>query len=310
MRGEGDVQSPSFQARALSLALHVWVRPMVGMWSRTSRLPWPYWTVDHFGRLNRPVRGTRFTAVRLPNCRAQWIDARADEADGGRVILYLPGGGFLVGGWHLHRAFLSRLSRRTGARILAVDYRKLPHNLFTHAAEDVLDAYRHLIREGIAAEDIVIAGDSAGGFLTLQAADHIRQAGLPRPSAIIAISPLLSLVDFDRRGRGCAVMSPRAIRILARFGHVVDDTGPMRLVNSDMPPVLIHAASRETLAGQVRTYEQLLIKFGVPHEVRLWPLDVHVFHAAHWLPEAGQALDSIAEFLDDVESMSAKPMAA
>ena len=309
MRGEDGSQRPSVQARALSLALRTWVRPMVQVWSHTSRLPWPYWTVDQFGRLGRPLRGTRFTPVRLRHCRAQWIDARANVG-GRRVILYLPGGGFLVGGWHLHRALLSRLSRRTDAQVLAVDYRKLPRNLFTHAAEDALDAYRHLLRQGIAPEDIVVAGDSAGGFLALQSAEHIRQAGLPRPSAIVAISPLLSLVDFNPHGRGCAVMTPRAIGVLARFGQVVDDNGPFRLVNADMPPVLIHAAANETLAGQVRAYEKLLIRFGVIHEVRLWPLDVHVFHAAHWLPEAGEALDSIAEFLDEVPSLSTRPLAA
>lgn len=309
MRGKGGGQRPSVQARALSLTLRVWVRPMVQVWSHTSRFPWPYWTVDHFGRLNRPLRGTRFSTVRLPTCRAQWIDARSD-ANGNRVILYLPGGGFLVGGWHLHRGFLARLSRRTDARVLAVDYRKLPRNPFTHAADDALEAYRHLLRQGIAPEDIVVAGDSAGGFLALQSANNIREAGLPTPGAIVAISPLLSLVEFDRRGRGCAVMTPRAIGALARFGQVVDDTGPFRLVNPDLPPVLIQAAAHETLASQVRAYEKLLVKFGIPHEVRLWPLDVHVFHAAHWLPEAGEALDSIAEFLDDIPSLSAKPLAA
>jgi acetyl esterase/lipase len=303
------VQRPSVQARALSLALRMSVRPMVQVWSHTSRFPWPYRTVDQVGRLNRPLRGTRFTTVRLSRCRAQWIDARVD-AGGRRVILYLPGGGFLVGGWHLHRAFLARLSRRADAQILAVDYRKLPRNPFAHAADDALDAYRHLLSQGIAPEDIVVAGDSAGGFLALQSVEEIRKASLPRPTAIVAISPLLSLVEFDRRGRGCAVMTPRAIAVLARFGQVVDDTGPFRLVNADMPPVLIHAAARETLAGQVRAYEKLLVKFGVPHKVRLWPLDVHVFHAAHWLPEAVEALESIAEFLDDVPSLSAEPMAA
>ena len=309
MRGDGGGQRPSIQACALSLGLRMSVRPMVQVWSHTSRLPWPYWTVDQFGRLSRPLPGTRFGMVRLPHCRAQWIDARTDVG-GGRVILYLPGGGFLVGGWHLHRPFLARLSRRANARIIAVDYRKLPRNPFTHAADDALDAYRHLLSQGIAPEDIVVAGDSAGGFLALQSAEHIRRAGLPRPSAIVAISPLLSLIDFDPHGRGCAVMTPRAIGVLARFGQVVDDTGPFRLVNADMPPVLIHAAARETLACQVRAFEKLLIRFGVAHEVRLWPLDVHVFHAAHWLPEAREALDSIAGFLDEVPSSSAKPLAA
>jgi acetyl esterase/lipase len=224
----------------------------------------------------------------------------------------LPGGGFLVGGWHLHRAFLSRLSRRTDAQILAVDYRKLPHNPITQAPEDALDAYRHLLGQGVDPEDLVVAGDSAGGFLALQLADRIRQAGMPKPRAILAISPLLSLVNLDAKGRGCAVLTPRAIAALARFSNIDidDDTGPLRLVHPDLPPIVIHAAARETLAGQIEAYVDLLDEFGVPYEVRYWPLDVHVFHAAHWLPEAGEALDLIAQSLDDLPAVEAKQPAA
>lgn len=311
MRREGEAQRPSIHARALSIALRVSVRPFVQVWSRTPGFPWPYWAVDHVGRLTRPAPGTRLTAVQLPHCRAQWIDART-APDGRRVLLYLPGGGFLVGGWHLHRAFLSRLSRRTDAQILAVDYRKLPHNPITQAPEDALDAYRHLLGQGVDPEDLVVAGDSAGGFLALQLADRIRQAGMPKPRAILAISPLLSLVNLDAKGRGCAVLTPRAIAALARFSNIDidDDTGPLRLVHPDLPPIVIHAAARETLAGQIEAYVDLLDEFGVPYEVRYWPLDVHVFHAAHWLPEAGEALDLIAQSLDDLPAVEAKQPAA
>ena len=84
----------------------------------------------------------------------------------------------------------------------------------------------------------------------------------------------------------------------------------MCLAHPELPPVLIHAAEGETLTGQIRDYEKLLIKFGVHHEVRFWPLDVHVFHAAHWLPEAAEALDSIAQFLDRIALAPVKASAA
>ncbi|MFL6089141.1 MAG: alpha/beta hydrolase [Aeromicrobium sp.] len=311
MGSDGECRKPSVRARALSLALRLWVRPIVQAWSRAPGLPWPYWTVDQVGRLNRLAPATRVIPIDLPRCRAQWIDARTSYGSS-RVILYLPGGGFLVGGWHLHRGFLSRLSRRTDAQILAVDYRKLPYNPFTSAADDALDGYRHLLDQGIAPDDIVVAGDSAGGFLALQVADRVRQAGLPQPSAIVAISPLLSLVDLKPNGRGCAVLTPRAIAALARFSNVdaADETGRICLAHPDLPPVLIHAAAGETLAGQIRDYEKLLIKFGVPHEVRFWPLDVHVFHTTHWLPEAAEAVDSIAQFLDRIALAPVKASAA
>ncbi len=311
MRPRGETHRPSVQARTLSLALRLSVRPVVQAWSLAPRFPWPYWVVDQVGRVNRPVPGTRVTAINLPRCRAQWVDARA-SVEGRRVILYLPGGGFLVGGWHLHRAYLSRLSRRTNAPILAVDYRKLPHNPFTSAADDALDGYRRLLDDGVSAEDIVVAGDSAGGFLALQLADGIRQAGLPQPAGIVAISPLLSLVDIEPRGRGCAVLTPRAVAALARFGDVgaADENRRICLAHPDLPPVLIHAAERETLAGQIRDYEKLLVKFGVPHEVRYWPLDVHVFHTAPRLPETTEALTSIAEFLDRLPVPSRQAAAA
>lgn len=311
MGGEVLDQRPSARARALSVAVRLWIRPMVQVWSHAPTLPWPYWTVDHLGRLARPPRGTRTTAIRLPSCRAQWIDARLDT-ERPQVILYLPGGAFVVGGWHLHRAFLARLSRRTNALVLAVDYRKLPRHEFGAAAEDALDAYRHLLDQGIAPDDVIVAGDSAGGFLALLLTHRAKQAGLPAPGAIIAISPLLSLVQAEGPLRSCAMFPRRALAALARFTgvDVSHDDGPMGLADRDMPPVLLHAARGETLAGQVLAYDDLLTQHGVPHETRLWPVDVHVFHAAHWLPEAAEALDSIADFIDEVASEPAPALSA
>jgi acetyl esterase/lipase len=250
--------------------------------------------------------------VRLRNCRAQWIDARL-STERRQAILYLPGGGFIVGGWHLHRAFIARLSRRTNTLVLAVDYRKLPRHQFGAAAEDAIDAYRHLLRDGISPRDIIVAGDSAGGFLALLLTHRAKQAGLPAPCAIVAISPLLTLAQIEPVRRGCAVIPRRGLSALARFAGVdpdCDDDGPMGLAEPDMPPVLLHAARDETLAGQVIAYDKLLTQRGVPHQTQLWPVDVHVFHAAPWLPEAAQALESIADFVDGVSSASAPALSA
>src|SRR5271167_1839624 len=136
--------------------------------------------------------------VRAGGVNAEWISAPGASAD--RVILYLHGGGYVIGSINTHRAMVSRIARASNARALAIDYRLAPEHPFPAAVEDATAAYRWLLAQGYGPEGVVIAGDSAGGGLAFAAPLAIRDAGLPMPAAIVAVSPWT-----DMEGAGASV---------------------------------------------------------------------------------------------------------
>ena len=112
---------------------------------------------------------------------AEWISA--PESRDNRVILYLHGGGYLFGSVRTHRVMLAHMSRAGKARVLALDYRLAPEIPFPAPVEDSVSAYRWLLGQGISADNLVIAGDSAGGGLTIAALVALRGVGEPMPAA-------------------------------------------------------------------------------------------------------------------------------
>ena len=107
--------------------------------------------------------------------KAEWIAVPGAAAD--RVILYLHGGGYVIGSINTHRAMVSRIARASNARALSLDYRLAPEHPFPAAVDDATAAYKWLLGQGYKPGKIVIAGDSAGGGLTLAALLAIRAPG-------------------------------------------------------------------------------------------------------------------------------------
>src|SRR5215469_6669852 len=138
---------------------------------------------------------------------AEWISAPGATAD--RVILYLHGGGYVVGSINTHRAMVSRIARASDARALLIDYRLAPEHPFPAAVDDVLASYRWLLAQGYKPGRIVIAGDSAGGGLAIAALLAIREAKLPLPAGAVPISPW---TDLEGTGDSIRTRAARTIR--------------------------------------------------------------------------------------------------
>jgi acetyl esterase/lipase len=279
---------------------------MIDLWCLAPCLPWPYFVVDHAGRFQRKVAGTRTEQVRLPHCRAELITTRA--TDTGRVVLYFHGGAFLVGGRRLHHALISRIAEATRSTVLAVEYRKLPRHPIHVSVEDGLDAYHHVLAMGVPADDVVFMGDSAGGWMTFTVADLALRKGLSAPSALVAMSPLIDL-DLERTPleigrRGCHVFGTRAIPTFARLARrragLNGLHAPPDCALADLPPVLLQVSSTESLYGQVCRMAELLEQAGVDVELQVWENQVHVFQAARLLPEAQQAVAEVAAYVDRI----------
>lgn len=298
-----DFGGVSLQSQALGLVLRHSARRVIGAWSLAPTLPWPYTVVDHLGQLQRKAPGTRFATTVIGGCRARIVTPARPV--NGRHVLYFHGGAFLVGGWHLHGGLLSRIAAATGATITSVEYRQLPRHSIEQSIRDGVAAYRHLLTRGVPAHEIVLMGDSAGGFLTFTVADRARAEGLPAPAALVAMSPLVDL-DFlrtpiGRRRRGDHVFGPRALQTFARIarGHPDGVHTPVDCDHAALPPVLLQVSSSESLYKQVCRLAELLEDAGVPTDLHVWPGQVHVFQAASILPEAVEAVHALAAWSAD-----------
>lgn len=295
----------------LARGLRGTVKPFISIWSRVPLLPWPYFLVDYVGLALRPVEGTTFERVTLPHCKAEAVRTPSVED---RVVVYLHGGAFVVGGRFLHRQLVSRIAERTRATVYSVEYRQLPQHPVSSSVADALDAYKHVLASGVPASKVMVMGDSAGGYLTFQLALAAEREGLPLPAGLVAMSPL---IDFDGTvklaapsAETCALFPPNCfdglgkvvLRASLRAGESVSlPEAPSRAELARMPRTLIQASSAEMVYPDAESMTAALANAGAEVELQVWDHQVHIFQAAAGLlPEADQALDEIAAFTDAV----------
>ncbi len=191
----------------------------------------------------------------------------------------------------------------------------LPRYPISSAVADALDGYGWLCETGYGAGDIVVAGDSAGGYLAFMTALSIPAAGLPKPAGVVAISPLTDIRP-DRAGCGtaahCSAFPPQAAAVFARYvartqsritvhGELGPLASPVAEDLRDMPPAMIHAGADELLRGDAELMTDRLRTSGVPCDLHLWQGQVHAFAvAAHATPESRRAIGIIGQFVQDV----------
>jgi acetyl esterase/lipase len=309
----------SIRSRIVRNATRVLGKPIVAAWMARPDLAWPLTLVDDAaGLLPRPA-DAQYVDVDLGKCSAEWI--RAQSKSTSRVVLYLHGGAFLMGGLNTHRALAVALSDHGDCPVLNVDYRMLPTAPIAHAVEDAVRGYKWLCEKGYRGEDIVIAGDSAGGYLAFMTALAIADAGLPTPAGVLALSPLID-TDIDRRAeRGSAVACPlfpgAAVDSLVQYIQathtrlVIDgEPGPPACpLDNDLsvlPPVMIHAGEDELLRGDAEAMTEQVRAAGVPCDLHLWRHQVHAFPVfAGTLPESRRALRTAGQFIRTVTGTSA-----
>lgn len=301
-----DYGGGGLKSRALDLGLRATIRPVISAWALAPTAPWPYGAVDQLGRLLPALPGTAYERIRLPHCPATVVTTD-DSATSGRTILYLHGGAFLVGGNHLHRQMLSRIAHRTGATIIAPEYRKLPRHTITDASEDALDAYRYALAHGADPATTMIMGDSAGGFLSIMLAVAVQRAGLTPPAGIVAMSPLVDFTASDTPYPGCTLFPKTAIsrfqavaaRVNRRKGLGATIDSPCHSPRRGLSPTLIQVSSSESLYADTLRLADSLASAGVAVELEVWDNQVHVFQAAAGvLREGAEAIRNIAAFTD------------
>ena len=252
-----------------------------------------------------PPAELRLEAVDAGGVAAEWtIGATAQELP---VVLYLHGGGYCLGSIATHRGLCSNLSAATNGRVLSVDYRLAPEHPFPAAVDDAVAAYRWLVGQGVPASKIVIAGDSAGGGLTLATLVALRDQQLDRPAAGVAISPWTDMEltgdSMDSRADVDPMVGRDGLKLMADAyvagGDVRDPlASPLHADLTGLPPILIHVGDSETLLDDAVRFAERANHAGVDVTLDVWPEMIHVWHAfAPMLPEALEAIDQIGAFI-------------
>jgi acetyl esterase/lipase len=244
--------------------------------------------------------------VNVNGVPGEWIEAPG--ADPG-TILYLHGGAYTLGSINTHRELVARLSRSTGMRALAIDYRLAPEHPYPAAMEDSVKAYRWLLAQGIGPAQMVIAGDSAGGGLTLATLLSLRDAGEPLPAGAVCISPWTDLACTGDCMRDKAkldkILSPEGLSRSAKFYAGEHDLrtpliSPLYADLTGLPPLLIQVGTDEILLDDAIRVAQKAKDRGVDVTLEVWEEMFHVFQIVPFLAESKKALEHIGDFVSRI----------
>jgi epsilon-lactone hydrolase len=236
---------------------------------------------------------------------AEWISAPGAVAD--RAVLYLHGGGYVLGSVKTHRDLMSRVSRAAKVRVLGLDYRLAPEHPFPAAVDDSVAAYRWLLQQDLKPSRVAVAGDSAGGGLVIATLVAIRDAKLPMPAAGVCLSPWVDLEGIGESMKTRAEADPVVRREMltqmaaAYLGGKDVRTplaAPLYADLKGLPPLLIQVGDAETLLDDSNRLAQIAQAAGVQVKLEVWPEMIHVFQLfAGFLPEGQLAVDGIGQYL-------------
>ncbi|MBI1212957.1 MAG: alpha/beta hydrolase fold domain-containing protein [Alphaproteobacteria bacterium] len=252
-----------------------------------------------------PVEGVSTTALKIGDMAAEW--SQTADASQDRVLLYLHGGGYCAGSLKTHRTLVAQIAKSFKGRVLAIDYRLGPENKYPAAIDDAVAAYQFLLKEGIKPSHIAIAGDSAGGGLTVATLLALRDKKIALPAAAWPISPWV-----DLEGRGASLKSKAESDLIvtadglhnyakayagARRGEGL--ASPVNASLAGLPPLLIQVGSAEVLLDDSITLAQKAAAADVEVKLEVWPHMPHVWHIfSGFLTEGHDAIGNATAWLN------------
>jgi monoterpene epsilon-lactone hydrolase len=260
---------------------------------------------DEFGAAAPLPIGARFEVVDAGGVPSEWMET--PRVRSGRVLLLVHGGGYSSGSPRTHRKLAANLSLAASARVLTPDYRLAPEHPFPAGVEDSVRAYRWLLEQGIAASDIIVAGDSAGAGLALSTLIALRDQGAPMPRAAVLMSAWTDLTasspSMDTL-RHVDIQVTRedlqqAGRVYVGDGDPADPRASTLFADpSGLPPLLMQVGGHEALLDDSRIFAEQARAANVDVTLKVFEGMWHVFQfEAPEIPEAQAAMDDIAAFI-------------
>jgi epsilon-lactone hydrolase len=253
-----------------------------------------------------PPRGTQTASVDAGGVKA--LRVAAPQPVEGRRVLYLHGGGYVMGSPVHYREFLWRIARVTSARVVCPYYRLAPEHPFPAALDDAMRVYSWLLAQGTRPRELAIMGDSAGGGLALATLLRLRDEGLPLPAAAVALSPWTDLAltgaSIAENAQRDLTLRPERAATYAR--HYLTDADPRHPYASPLygdvrglPPILIQVGSDEILRDDSVRMAEKLRAAGSAVEIQIGHRMHHVWQLyARVLPEGRAAIARIGAFLE------------
>lgn len=277
----GKMTTPAVPAPAVRLALRA-ARPLLA----SQHLP--LWAqrrlVDAFTSVARAPRGTTFRRGRIAGVDVEWVDPPGTDGHG--RLLYLHGGGYVLGSARGFRGVAAQLAAATGLTAVVADYRLAPEHPHPAALDDALAVYTMLLQADGARSPIVIAGDSAGGGLALAVLLALRERGIPQPACAGLICPWLDLAaDLDRVRAAApdpllqpAMTTRWAQRYTGESNPLSPGISPLFGDLDDLAPIVVHSASDDPLATDTRRLVERIRQATGVVEHRCFPGRWHDFH--------------------------------
>ena len=215
---------------------------------------------------------------------SEWV--MAPGYDTGRAILYLHGGGYAIGSLNTHRRLAYDISAASAAKVLLIDYRLAPEHPFPAAVDDAASAWRWLLQQGFAPNRLAIAGDSAGGGLTIATLVNLRDKNLGLPACAVAISPWVDLEGLGnsmttRSAQDPMVQKDGLLWMAKMYLNGKDSRTPLAApLHADLkglPPTLVQVGTAETLLDDAIRIAEKMHAAGVDARLAIWPNQLHVF---------------------------------
>ncbi|TAM09207.1 MAG: alpha/beta hydrolase [Nevskiaceae bacterium] len=255
-----------------------------------------------------PTLAVRHEDVDADGVPARWIYG-ADAADSDRTILYLHGGGFVLGSLESHGDLMARISRAARCKLLGVAYRLAPEHPFPAANEDIETVWNWLLAHGQDPRKAAIMGDSAGGGLVLTTALRLRELARPQPASLVMFSPWVDLTQsgnsMTRRARVDRMVTAEILGTMAAVYFQACTPSPSDVraypLNADfsgLAPLLAQVGADEVLYDDAARIIERASAAGVHAELAVYADMCHVFQLfAHRIPEARDAIAKAVRFV-------------
>ena len=241
----------------------------------------------------------------------EWVTVA--ESDPNRRLLYVHGGGYVIGSPVTHRRLCEDIARAAGCAVLNLDYRLAPENPYPAAVDDAIEGLKFIQGNGPngagAAESVFVAGDSAGGGLTLATLLAARERGVDQPNAAIGISAWTDLAitgesirtraDADPLITDASMVQGMATAYLGSTDATDPLASPLYADYAGLPPLLLQVGDAEVLLSDTTRVTEKARAAGVDVVEEVWDEMFHVWHAfAPLLPEGQAAIERIGEFIN------------
>ena len=258
-------------------------------------------TMEHMANMIKLPEDVELNKVTIEGIDATWLKTPGINND--HVVLYLHGGGYVTGSFNTHKDLVYKLSKESKCRVITIEYGLAPEHPYPKGLNDAATIYKWLIsEEKIKPNKLIIAGDSAGGGLTLVTLLKLRDLGAPLPAAGVCLSPWTDLTFTGESYHDKSISDPGitldGLMFDARL-YIGDNEStnpyisPVYADLTGLPPLLIHVGTVEKLFNDSTRIADNAKKAGVDVTLKIWQDMIHVFQAYSVLISEGH--ESIVE---------------